>query len=59
MDLGESAAWLAKFRRRFRTADVLEISCVSGVGIEKLKKELLKRVARFRAAEKKSREAKA
>jgi GTP-binding protein len=55
MDLPEAAPWLAKFRRRHRTADVLEISCLSGAGIEPLKKELLKRVARFRAAEKKSR----
>jgi GTP-binding protein len=59
MDLGESAAWLAKFRRRFRTVDVLEISCATGTGIEQLKKELLKRVARLRIAEKKSLEAKA
>ena len=38
MDLPESAAWLAKFKRRHRTVDVLEISCATGTGIEKLKK---------------------
>lgn len=57
MDLPESATWLPQFRRRFRSAEVIEISCATGAGLEKLKKELLKRVGRFRAAEKKSREA--
>ncbi len=54
MDLPESAAWLAKFRRRHRTVDVLKISCATGAGIEKLKKELLKRVGKFRAGGKAS-----
>ncbi|MBI5689553.1 MAG: GTPase ObgE [Verrucomicrobia bacterium] len=54
MDLPESAGWLAKFRRRYRTVDVLEISCATGAGLDRLKKELSKRVARFRAAEKAS-----
>jgi GTP-binding protein len=57
MDLPESAAWLAKFRRRHRTVEVREISCATGAGLEILKKELLKRVAKFRAAEKASQDA--
>jgi GTP-binding protein len=57
MDLPESAGWLAKFRRRHRTAEVLEISCVTGEGLEQLKKELLKRVRKFRTAEKASQDA--
>jgi GTPase len=55
MDVPESAAHLAKFKRRYKSADVLEISCITGEGLEKLKKELLKRVTKFRAAEKASR----
>jgi GTPase len=55
MDVPESAALLAKFKRRHKTTDVLEISCLTGAGLEPLKKELLKRVAKFRAAEKTSR----
>ena len=57
MDLPESKPHLAKFKRRFKSVDVLEISCATGDGLEKLKKELLKRVTKFRAAEKKSSEA--
>jgi GTPase len=55
MDVPEAAAHLAKFKRRYKSADVLEISCLTGQGLDKLKKELLKRVGRFRAAEKTSR----
>jgi GTPase len=54
MDLPEAAAQLAKFKRRYKSVDVLEISCTTGVGLEKLKKELLKRVTKFRATEKTS-----
>ena len=54
MDLPEAAAHLVKFKRKYPTVDVLEISCISGAGLEKLKKELLKRVRKFRAAEKAS-----
>ena len=57
MDLEASAAWIAKFKKRHKTVDVIEISCATGDGIEKLKKELLKRVAKFRAKEKASRAA--
>jgi GTP-binding protein len=55
MDLPEAAAQLAKFKRRHKSVDVLEISCATGEGLEKLKKELLKRVAKFRTTEKASR----
>jgi GTP-binding protein len=55
MDVPESAALLKKFKTRYKSADVLEISCLTGTGLEKLKKELLKRVAKFRTAEKASR----
>jgi GTP-binding protein len=54
MDLPEAAPHLAKFRRRYKEVDVLEISCATGAGLEKLKKELSKRVGKFRAAEKAS-----
>lgn len=54
MDLPAAAEWLPKFRRRHRAVDLLAISCTSGDGIEKLKKELLRRVGRLRAAEKSS-----
>jgi GTP-binding protein len=54
MDVPEAAVQLAKFKRRYKSADVLEISCLTGEGLEKLKKELLKRVGKFRSAEKAS-----
>jgi GTP-binding protein len=57
MDMPDSAANLAKFRRRYKTVDVQEISCLTGTGLEALKKELLKRVAKFRRSEKASRAA--
>ncbi|MBP6506043.1 MAG: GTPase ObgE [Opitutaceae bacterium] len=52
MDKPEAAAQLAKFRRRYKTVDISEISCLTGDGLEKLKKELLKRVTAFRRSEK-------
>ena len=52
MDVAEAAANLAKFKRRYKTADVIEISCQTGLGLEQLKKELLKRVTKLRAREK-------
>jgi len=55
MDIPEAAAYLKKFKSRYKTVDVAEISCLSGTGLEKLKKELLKRVAKFRRMEKASR----
>ena len=54
MDVPEAAAQLAKFKRRYKTADVMEISCKTGDGLEKLKKQLLKRVTALRAHEKMS-----
>ena len=54
MDMPEAAAQLVKFKKRHKTVELVEISCLTGVGLEKLKKELLKRVARFRRKEKAS-----
>jgi GTP-binding protein len=52
MDVPAAAAELKKFKTRYKTAETIEISCLTGDGLEKLKKELLKRVAKFRAGEK-------
>jgi GTP-binding protein len=57
MDVPEAKAHLAKFQRRYKTVEVLEISCLTGDGIERLKKELLKRVTALRGREKASRRA--
>lgn len=54
MDVPEATAHLAKFKRRHKGVDVLEISCLTGVGLDRLKKELLKRVSKFRRHEKAS-----
>jgi GTP-binding protein len=54
IDLPEAGPNLATFKRKYRSADVLEISCLSGDGLDRLKKELLKRVTKFRRAEKAS-----
>jgi GTP-binding protein len=53
MDLPEAAKQLAKFKRRHKVA-VLEISCLAGTGLTRLKKELLKRVGVLRRKEKES-----
>ena len=53
MDLPGAAAQLARFRRRHRQK-VFAVSCVTGAGLEELKKELSKRVLKLRAREKKS-----
>ena len=55
MDVPEAKGHLANFKRRYRTVDVIEISCLTGEGIDKLKKELLKRVTSLRSREKVSR----
>jgi GTP-binding protein len=55
MDVPEAAGWLAKFKRSHRTAEVMEISCRSGAGLDKLKLQLLKRVTALRGREKISR----
>jgi GTPase len=44
MDLPEAGPNLVKFRRSNKV-DVLEISCLTGKGLDRLKKELFKRVA--------------
>ena len=50
MDLPEAQANLVKFQRRHQV-DLAEISCLTGAGLEKLKKELLKRVTALRRRE--------
>ena len=55
MDVPEAKEHLAKFKRRYKTVDVLEISCLTGDGLDRLKKELLKRVTALRGREKVSR----
>jgi GTPase len=42
MDLPEAKVWLAKFKRRHKVP-VIEISCLSGAGLDPLKRELAKR----------------
>lgn len=54
MDLEAAAANLVTFKRRHKV-DVVEISCLDGSGLGKLKKELLKRVTTLRGHEKVSR----
>jgi GTP-binding protein len=44
MDLPEARGNLAKFKRRHQV-DVIEISCLTRTGLDRLKKELFKRVA--------------
>ena len=56
MDVPAATAQLVKFKKRHKV-DVIEISCREGDGLEKLKKELLKRVTAFRVREKKTRKA--
>ena len=49
-----AVANLKKFKARYRKVEVVPISCLSEEGIPKLRKELLKRVRKLRAKEKKS-----
>ena len=51
MDLPSSVVNLKRFKRRFKV-DVVEISCLEGAGLDRLKKELLKRVTILRRKEK-------
>jgi GTPase len=53
MDLEGAKENLAKFKRRYKV-DILQISCLSGAGLEKLKDELRRRVRKIRPAVKKS-----
>ncbi len=48
MDEEAAAANLKKFKMCYKKAEILSISCLSGKGIPKLKKELLKRVRKLR-----------
>jgi GTPase len=57
MDLPEAAPNLLKFKKRHKAVDVLEVSCLTGDGLDRLKKELLKRVTKFRGRKKVSRPA--
>lgn len=50
MDLEAAKGNLAKFKRRYKTP-VVEISCLAGTGLDKLKRELLKRVTALRSRE--------
>lgn len=51
LDLPASADGLKKFTKRYPKVEIVEVSCATGDGLERLKKELLKRVTRFRARE--------
>ncbi|MFZ5496065.1 MAG: GTPase ObgE [Verrucomicrobiota bacterium] len=54
MDEEAAIANLAKFKKRYAKVELVPISCLSEEGIPKLRQELLKRVRRMRAKEKKS-----
>ncbi|WP_438482178.1 GTPase ObgE [Oleiharenicola lentus] len=59
MDEDAAVENIKKFKKRYSKVDIIPISCLSEVGIPKLRKELLKRVLKMRAKEKKSSAAKA
>ena len=52
-DLPEFKAWLEKFRRR-HDVPVVPISCLAGTGLDRLKRDLFKRVETLRRREKRS-----
>jgi GTP-binding protein len=52
MDEDAAAANLRKFKTRYKSAALIPISCLSEIGIVRLKKELLKRVRRFKSKQK-------
>src|SRR6478735_6877977 len=54
MDEEAAVENLKKFKKRYPKVDIVPISCLSEVGIPKLRKELLKRVKKLRPKEKKS-----
>jgi GTP-binding protein len=54
MDEDAAVVNLKKFQKRYAKVELIPISCLSEEGIPKLRKELLKRVRRMRAKEKKS-----
>ncbi|HZP59842.1 MAG TPA: GTPase ObgE [Opitutaceae bacterium] len=53
MDVETAPAQLAKFKRRHPKVPLVQVSCLTGEGLDRLKKELLKRVAALRRSEKK------
>lgn len=59
MDEDAAVVNLKKFQKRHAKVELVAISCLSEEGIPKLRKELLKRVKKMRAKEKKSPRAKA
>ncbi len=54
MDEPAAVTNLVKFKKRYGKVEVLPISCLTEAGIPKLRKELLKRVRKMRAKQKKS-----
>jgi GTP-binding protein len=54
MDEDAAVENLKKFKKRYPKVDIIPISCLSEVGIPKLRKELLKRVLKMRGKGKKS-----
>ena len=54
MDEDAAIANLPKFKKRYPKVELVPISCLTEEGIPKLRKELLKRVKKMRAKEKKS-----
>lgn len=54
MDEPAAVENLKKFKKRYAKVDLVPMSCLSEEGIPKLRKELLKRVKKLRAKEKKS-----
>jgi len=54
MDEDAAVENLKKFKKRYSKVELVPISCLSEEGIPKLRKELLKRVRKMRAKEKKS-----
>jgi GTP-binding protein len=54
MDEDAAVENLKKFKKRYPKVEIVPISCLSEVGIPKLRKELLKRVRKLRPKEKKS-----
>ncbi|HTB81323.1 MAG TPA: GTPase ObgE [Opitutaceae bacterium] len=53
IDIESARDHLAKFKRRYPKVPLVQISCLTGGGLDKLKKELLKRVEALRRSEKK------
>jgi len=54
MDEDAAIVNLKKFQKRYAKVELIPISCLTEEGIPKLRKELLKRVKKMRAKEKKS-----